>query len=107
MSQASAPEATPREAIENCLMTFLKDTLNIDIDSSDQNLIETGLLDSLMLVDLVLHIERNFNVLPSLEDLAIENFATISHMADFVAARELGSASAVATTAEVVPELDC
>ena len=104
MQQTSACERTSREFVESSLMIFVKDFLNIEIQSSEDDLIETGLLDSLMLVDLVLHIEQAFSVSPSLEDLEIENFATVSRMADFVVARELGLASVVDTPVAVIPE---
>jgi acyl carrier protein len=88
-------------------MAFVKNSLNIDIQCSEDDLIETGLLDSLMLVELVLYIEQTFNVSPSLEDLEIENFATVSRMADFVVARVLGLASAVDTPSAAVLQLNC
>jgi acyl carrier protein len=90
MHQISACEETFRESIETSLGAFFKNTLNVEIQSSEDNLIETGVLDSLMLVDLVLFMEQTFNVSPSLEDFEIENFATVSRMADFVAARRHG-----------------
>jgi len=107
MQQTSVYEKTSREFVESSLMMFVKNVLNIDVQSSEDDLIETGLLDSLMLVDVVLHIEQAFNVSPSLEDLEFENFATVSRMADFVVGRELGLASVVDTPAAVVPKLGC
>jgi methoxymalonate biosynthesis acyl carrier protein len=91
MRQISACEETLRESIEDSLMAFLKNSLSIDIQSSEHNLIEEGVLDSLMLVDLVLYMEQAFEVSPALEDLEIENFASVSRMADFVAAKASGA----------------
>jgi methoxymalonate biosynthesis acyl carrier protein len=64
-------------------------TLNLDVPSIETDLFETGVLDSLAFVDLVLALERHFGVTTSLEDLETDNFRTISRIADFVAAREL------------------
>jgi len=83
-------EKSTKSTIENAILAFLNDTMSIDVCSSDHDLVEAGILDSLMLVDLILYIERAFNVSPSLEDLEIENFATVARMAKFVAAAQLG-----------------
>jgi acyl carrier protein len=88
--QNTACEKTLTESIENSIAAFVKNTLNIDIQSLEHDLIEAGILDSLMLVELVLYIEEAFNVSPSLEDLEIHNFATVSRMANFVTAKRLG-----------------
>ena len=72
--------------VEQSIIIFFKDHLNVDVASPQHNLLEAGILDSLMIVDLVLYFEQTFDVSPSLEDLEIENFATVSDMAAFVAA---------------------
>jgi acyl carrier protein len=86
-AQQVSSEKTPMKSIESALMAYAKNNLNIEIQSPEHNLIEEGILDSFMLVDLVLYMEQEFNVSPSLEDLEIENFATVARMANFLAAR--------------------
>jgi acyl carrier protein len=59
--------------------------LNLEVPSIDADLIETGVLDSMHLVDLLLHLEREFQTSVSLEDLEIDNFRTIEDIASFIA----------------------
>jgi D-alanine--poly(phosphoribitol) ligase subunit 2 len=61
--------------------------LNIDVPSVDIDLFETGVLDSLAFVELLLQLEREFGVVTSVVDLEIENFRSIARIAEFVAAR--------------------
>jgi methoxymalonate biosynthesis acyl carrier protein len=89
MHPISVCEETFRESVEHSLMVFLRNSLSIDLQSSEHNLWDAGIIDSLMVVDLVLYIEQAFNISTALEDLDIENFATVSRMADFVASRRL------------------
>lgn len=63
-------------------------TLNLDVPSVDTDLFETGVLDSLAFVDLLLALEQKFGVTTSLDDLEVDNFRSIARIADFVMARE-------------------
>lgn len=65
----------------------LSDVLNLDVPSTDTDLFDTGVLDSLAFVNLLLHLEREFGVTTSLEDLEIDNYRSIARIADFVGAR--------------------
>jgi D-alanine--poly(phosphoribitol) ligase subunit 2 len=66
---------------------LLAGALNIDIPSVDMDLFETGVLDSLAFVELLLQLEREFGVVTSVADLEVENFRTIARIAEFVAGR--------------------
>jgi D-alanine--poly(phosphoribitol) ligase subunit 2 len=61
--------------------------LNIEIPGADIDLFETGVLDSLAFVELLLHLECEFGVTVPVDDLEIENFRTIVRVADFVLSR--------------------
>jgi acyl carrier protein len=61
--------------------------LNLDVSSVDTDLIETGLLDSLALVELLAQLEETFGVSISTDDLELENFRSIDSIAGFVARR--------------------
>jgi D-alanine--poly(phosphoribitol) ligase subunit 2 len=65
---------------------FLR-SLNLEVPSADTDLFETGLLDSLAFVELLLAIERDFGVTTSVEDLVVDNFRSIARIAEFVTAR--------------------
>jgi len=61
--------------------------LNMEVPSSDTDLFEAGLLDSLAFVELLLHLEREFGVATSLDDLEADNFRSIDRIATFVSTR--------------------
>jgi acyl carrier protein len=61
--------------------------LNIDVPSTDTDLFETGVLDSLAFVELLLVLEREFGVVSSVADLEVEHFKSIACIAEFVAGR--------------------
>ena len=63
------------------------DKLNIEIPASDIDLFETGVLDSLAFVELLLHLECEFGVTVPVDDLEIDNFRSITRVADFVLSR--------------------
>ena len=78
--------------IENCDVPSLHDQiaalftekLHIEVPSIDTDLLETGALDSLTFVDLLVQLEQEFGIRLSLEDLEIEDFRPIARIAPFV-----------------------
>jgi acyl carrier protein len=61
--------------------------LNLEVSSVDTDLVETGLLDSLALIELLAQLEETFGVSVSTDDLELENFRSIARIAGFVARR--------------------
>jgi methoxymalonate biosynthesis acyl carrier protein len=61
--------------------------MNLDVPSADTDLFDTGVLDSLAFVELLLQLEREFGLTTSVDDLEVENFKSIARIADFVNAR--------------------
>jgi D-alanine--poly(phosphoribitol) ligase subunit 2 len=66
---------------------LFRDVLALEVPFLDTDLIETGLLDSLALVELLFEIERQFKIDLQLDELDIENFRTIERICEFVALR--------------------
>jgi acyl carrier protein len=60
------------------------EALNIGVDSVDTDLINTGLLDSLVLVELLLHLEEAFGIDVMVGNLNIEDFRTVRSIGLFV-----------------------
>jgi acyl carrier protein len=63
--------------------------LNLEVSSVDTDLVETGLLDSLALIELLAQLEETFDVSVSTDDLELENFRSIASIAGFVARRTM------------------
>jgi methoxymalonate biosynthesis acyl carrier protein len=61
------------------------ETLNIQVPSEEADLIESGIIDSLALVELLFAIEREFSVNLPLDDLEIENFRSVSRISEVIA----------------------
>ena len=61
--------------------------LSLEVPSIDTDLVGTGLLDSLSLVELLAQLEETFGVSISIDDMEPENFRSIASIAGFVARR--------------------
>ena len=68
--------------------------MNLAVASIETDLIGSGLLDSLALVDLLVQLEHEFGVQISLDELEVDNFRSIASIAAFVA-RQRGEFSEV------------
>jgi methoxymalonate biosynthesis acyl carrier protein len=76
-----------RAAVERELAAFLAERTRLDPPPPDLDLAASGLLDSLLLVELVLFVEERFGVATALDEVELENFATVARAAGFVVSR--------------------
>ncbi len=67
--------------------TIFSEELNLEIDSTDADLLESGAIDSLQLVELLFQIEQRFGIEISIDSLEIDNFRSIDAIAKFVLSR--------------------
>ena len=74
-------------ALQQQVTALFAEKLNLDVASAETDLIETGLLDSLALVELLAQLEESFDVSISTDDMEIENFRSITSIAMFVEQR--------------------
>jgi acyl carrier protein len=72
------------KATEESVMALLLKELNVEVPSPETDLLETGVLDSLKLVELLSHLESRFDTRISVEDLEVDNFRSIARMAAFL-----------------------
>ena len=75
------------DALSERVGTILRDRLYIDVSDADTNLIETGLIDSIALVELLMALEEEFDVELADEDLDLEDFRSIFSIVGFVRQR--------------------
>ena len=54
----------------------------------DSPLLESGIIDSMGILDLVMVVEEQFNIILNDEDLVPENFASIASLATFVQSKQ-------------------
>lgn len=80
-SDAAAPPLCDRIAV------LFSEKLHIEVPSMDADLMESGILDSLTLVELLFYIEQDLGFKISLEVLDLDHFRSIARIADFLTCR--------------------
>ena len=74
------------------IAAIFSSALHLDVPAFDTDLFDSGVLDSLAFVELLLQLEREFGVTTGVDDLDAENFRSIATIAEFVASRGAGVA---------------
>ena len=72
-------------AILSDLNAVFRDKLLIDVPAADTDLIDSGLLDSLQLVQLLLHVEQDFGCPLPLEEIDLEDLRSLERLARLIA----------------------
>lgn len=85
---------TEQSTIAQEIETLCVEKLSIRVRSADQDLFESGLLDSLSLVQLILELERHYQVELPLEELDISALKTINEMALLITDRQTAKLTA-------------
>jgi len=74
------------------ITALFRDKLELDVPSPETDLLQPGLMDSLKLVDLLVHLEQEFGLTISVENLDVEDVRSLTRIADFVRSqRRIGS----------------
>ena len=74
-------------AVRDRIARLFGEVLHLDVPSVDTDLFESGVLDSLAFIELLVHLEQEFGVTTSADDLEVEHFRSITRIAEFVTAR--------------------
>jgi acyl carrier protein len=67
------------------IQRLLQEKLSIRVESPRTNLLETGALDSVAQVHLLLHLEKHFGLRLPMENLEVDSFVSIASIAELVA----------------------
>jgi len=70
--------------IQEEIRKFFSDVLNVEVPSATTDLFGTGILDSQKFVELLLHLEEQFDRHIGVEDFEIDNFRCIEKIAILV-----------------------
>ncbi len=70
--------------LEQQILQIFADVIFIEVTSNDLNLIEEGLLDSLVFVDLIMSLQERFQIELSIADLEFEQFQSVRHIANYM-----------------------
>jgi methoxymalonate biosynthesis acyl carrier protein len=77
-------------AVQERITQWFLAKVNLEIPSADADLFETGAMDSLAFVELLLLLEQEFGVSVSVDELELENFRSIERIAELVVTRNGG-----------------
>jgi acyl carrier protein len=69
------------------LSALFRDKLFIDVPSADTDLIDSGLLDSLQLVQLLLHVERDLGYRIPLDEIDLDDLRSLERLARMISTR--------------------
>jgi acyl carrier protein len=81
----------PDLALYDEIITLFLERLNVTVPALDADLLASGVLDSLALVELLMQLESRYGIQISLEKLDFDDFRSVASIAAFVS-REGGGA---------------
>jgi methoxymalonate biosynthesis acyl carrier protein len=70
--------------IKSTIRDFILASVKIKDLSDDDNLFESGIVNSLFAVQLMTYLEKTFGIEVTMDDLSIENFESINSTSSFV-----------------------
>lgn len=70
--------------LQDRITKLFSEKVHIEAPSPDTDLMETGLLDSLTLVELIVGLEEEFGIKIPFDEVDLENFRSVSRIAEFV-----------------------
>jgi D-alanine--poly(phosphoribitol) ligase subunit 2 len=73
-------------ALVERLGALFAETFHIEAPAPDADLLESGILDSFQLVELLLQLERRFGLRVRIDDIELDDLRTLSRMARMLAA---------------------
>ena len=98
---------TDDTALHTEIASLLVHNLNVDVASVEDDLIDSGLLDSLKIVELLMELESRFMVKIPFEDLELESFRCVASIASLIAnlraSIEMMNTPVVATSSRAMP----
>jgi len=77
--------------VKQRIKSYLSEFVEIESLNDDDNLFETGMLNSLFAMQLVLFIEKEFDFQVSNENLSIDNFKSIDAIAGMITSEEVAA----------------
>ncbi len=72
------------ESVHAGVARLFRDRLNLEVESADLDLFDSGLLDSMSFVELLVQLEKEFGIAVSVDDVDIDKFRSIDAIAAFV-----------------------
>jgi acyl carrier protein len=77
-------EMEKRIALQEQITKLLSERVHVESPSVDTDLMESGLLDSLTLVELIVGLEEEFGIKIPFEEVELDHFRSVESIARFV-----------------------
>lgn len=74
--------------IKTSIRQYILSSVNIRKMDDDDNLFESGIVNSLFAVQLMTYLEKAFSIEVTMEDLSIDNFKSINAASSFVVRKQ-------------------
>lgn len=87
------------ESITEQIHSLFENELRIEVPSHDTDLIDEGLLDSLVFVDLIVGLEAIFEVSVPIAELDLDMFRSVLQIGSYIESLKTGSQSSSETAA--------
>jgi acyl carrier protein len=78
---------TQGEILDKRIAQLLLSELHLDVASSDTDLLEAGVLDSALIIEIFLLIEEHFGLQIAIEDLELDDLRSIQRISQLVSSR--------------------
>ena len=75
------------KSIHEQLAALFAEDLHVEVPSAETDLLDTARLDSLGVIELIMQLEKRFDIRIELELLELEDFRSLNSIAAFVATR--------------------
>jgi methoxymalonate biosynthesis acyl carrier protein len=75
--------------VKELLREFLAEASGIPDINDDTELFSTGIVNSLFAIQLMMYIEKTFNIPIAMDDLDFDNFSSINAITNFVESKQL------------------
>ncbi len=72
------------QSTKETIRNFILDSINIPGLNDEDNLFESGIVNSLFAVQLMTFLEKSFNIEVTMDDLSMENFESVNATSLFV-----------------------
>ncbi len=76
-----------QDLITSKIIKILSERIQIEVASPDEDFVESGLLDSLGLVELMASLEETFEIHIPFDEIEIDNFRSVNRITEFVISR--------------------
>jgi acyl carrier protein len=84
---------TDTNHVKQVVRSFINNAINIDGLDDDEDLFESGIVNSLFAVQLTTFVEKQFGIEVGMDDLEVDNFKSVSATAAFIARKSAVPAS--------------